>query len=172
MWLRFRSARPPIRTLIAITAVAALAATAAPHPAAASPSDTSPAAYLAAHPGGTIINNTEISYQGGAFIVTLTRDRRSLATADCPTGWFCFYDGINFGYPRGRLSDCGFQDLGNWGWRNRTESVHFKASTGSASFINEAGATDTTLFTASTTRRTLASVTPHGNKADYVYRYC
>lgn len=33
------------------------------------------------------------------------------ASPDCPTGWFCFYDGAAYVYPRGRLSSCGFQGV-------------------------------------------------------------
>lgn len=168
MWTAVRS-RLPVRVLVAAIALVSVMTA---QPAVAAPADTaSPEAYLAAHPGGTVINRNEVSYDGGTFIVTLTRTSLTRAVADCPSGWFCFYDSVNFGYPRGRLSDCGFQDLGTWGWRNRVESVHF-ATSGSVSFINETGTTDTTLFSASTTRRQLATVTPNGNKADYVYRYC
>jgi Peptidase inhibitor family I36 len=132
------------------------------------------AAYLAAHPGGHQITTTDISYGNGAFIVSVDRTTPLVAAAapDCPSGWFCFYDNINFGYPRGKLSDCGFQDLGTWGWRNRTESVHYNMSTGSVTFINETGATDTPLFSVSTSKRTIADVSPYRNQADYVYRYC
>ncbi|HEU4422904.1 MAG TPA: hypothetical protein VFR67_10280 [Pilimelia sp.] len=129
-------------------------------------------AYLAAHPGGVQINRTEISYGDGAFVVTVVRPAGTFGTPDCPGGWFCFYDRTNFNYPRGKLSDCGWQDLGWWGWRNRTESVHYNMSVGSVVFIDETGATDTKLFTASTTRRTIADVYPYRNRADYVFRYC
>lgn len=168
------STRTAIFTAAAIVATATMTATATAAPALATPPDgTSPRdAYLVAHPGGTAISNTEISYSGGIFIVTVSPATGTRASADCPSGWFCFYDGVNFGYPRGRLSSCGFQDLGTWGWRNRTESAHYNASSGSASFINESGSTDTTLFQISPSRRQLATVSPHGNKADYVYRYC
>uniref|UniRef100_UPI001C71C5F8 hypothetical protein n=1 Tax=Microbispora sp. H10830 TaxID=2729109 RepID=UPI001C71C5F8 len=30
---------------------------------------------------------------------------------------------INFGYPRGKLSDCGTQDLAPYGWRDRISSA-------------------------------------------------
>jgi hypothetical protein len=129
-------------------------------------------AYLAANPGGRQINATEISYGDGAFIVTVVPQLGTFGVADCPSGWFCFYDGINFGYPRGKLSDCGWQDLGWWGWRNRTESVHYNMSTGSVSFINETGSIDTVLFSVDTVHRTISDVYPYRNMADYVYRYC
>src|SRR5262245_43326492 len=58
-------------------------------------------AYLISHPGGRQINTTDISYGNGAFIVSVVRATPAAitATADCPSGWFCFYDNINFGYP-------------------------------------------------------------------------
>src|SRR6266511_3440126 len=94
--------------------------------------------YLAANPGGRQINATEIAYGNGELIVTIVPEAGILGVADCPTGWFCFYDYVNFGYPRGKLSDCGWQDLGNWGWRDRTESVHYNTASGSETFINDA----------------------------------
>jgi hypothetical protein len=132
------------------------------------------AAYLTSHPGGRQINTTDIAYGNGAFIVSVVPAAPRVGTAalDCPSGWFCFYDGVNYGYPRGKLSDCGFQDLGTWGWRNRTDSVQYNLSTGSVTFINETGATDTSLFSVSTTKRTIADVSPNRNQADYVYRSC
>jgi hypothetical protein len=129
------------------------------------------AAYLVSHPGGRQINTTDIEYGNGRFIVTVAQVV-PLASPDCPSGWYCFYDGVNFTYPRGKLSDCGFQDLGTWGWRNRTDSVHYNMSSGSVTFINETGTTDTSLFSVSTTRRTIADVSPYRNMADYVYRFC
>lgn len=42
---------------------------------------------------------------------------------DCPATWFCFYDGTNYGYPRGKQRDCGWQDLKTWGWNDRTSSL-------------------------------------------------
>lgn len=157
---------------------------------AAAPADTSAGraaalqrqvdAYLAAHPGGKQINETEIAYGGGAFIVAVAPapggsgaagDVVTLASPDCPSGWFCFYDGVNFTYPRGRLSDCGWQDLGWWGWRNRTESAHSNTS-GTVYFLGETGDTDTIYFSVSPSRRSIADVSPNRNRADYVYRQC
>jgi hypothetical protein len=129
-------------------------------------------AYLAANPGGRQINATEIAYGDGAFIVTIVPEAGILGVADCPIGWFCFYDGVNFGYPRGKLSDCGWQDLGWWGWRNRTDSVHYNMASGSVTFINETGSIDTSLFSVDTVHRTISDVSPYRNMADYVYRFC
>jgi hypothetical protein len=76
-------------------------------------------------PEGTRISINEISYGGGRFVVTYALPgNTTLGVLDCPSGWFCFYDGPNYTYPRGRLSDCGWQDLASWGWQDRTESVH------------------------------------------------
>jgi Peptidase inhibitor family I36 len=129
-------------------------------------------AYLAAHPGGVQINATEIAYGGGAFVVTVVRTGAALSGPDCPAGWYCFYDGINYTYPRGRLSDCGFQRLSTWSWQDRVESAHYNLTTGSVVFIDETGSTDTTLFSVGTSHRAIADVGTARNRADYVFRYC
>jgi ABC-type glycerol-3-phosphate transport system substrate-binding protein len=143
-------------------------------PASADPIEQLIEAYLAAHPGGVRINETELAYDGGTFIVGVAPSTgvAMFAAPDCPNGWYCFYDGTNYAYPRGRLSDCGWQDLGNWGWRNRIESAHYNLSYGNTTFLDETGATDTKLFVISTSARTIADVSPHRNRADYVYRAC
>src|SRR3954469_7012343 len=111
----------------AILMLAAAAPAITPAPAGADPGDSATQrlvdAYLTEHPGGVQTGPADITYGDGRFVVTVARPFRSLSGADCPSGWFCFYDHTGFGYPRGRLSDCGWQDLGTWGWRNRTESV-------------------------------------------------
>ncbi len=150
-------------------------------PSAAAPSTTPVQAqinaHLAAYPGGTQINATEISYADGKFIITFVpAGGVSPNAADCPSGWFCFYDQVNFGYPRGKLSDCGWQDLAWWGWQDRTESAHFNLPAGSVSFINH-GATpdhsfDATVFSVSTSVPTDNDVAPYRNVADHVYRFC
>lgn len=127
--------------------------------------------YLATHPGGRQISATDVAYGDGALIVSVVRTN-ALSGPDCPSGWFCFYDGINYTYPRGKLSDCGFQALSTWYWQNRTESVHYNLSTGSVTFLDETGSLDTILFSVSTSRRTMADVGSARNRADYVFRYC
>ncbi len=133
-------------------------------------STTATAKYLAAHPGGTQINAREISYNDGALIVTVSRDVGTLAAPDCPSGFFCFYDGVNYTYPRGKLSGCGWQDLGTWGWRNRVASVDYDMREGTVGFLNEAGSSDTLLFSVGTSRRSIPDVYPNRDKADYVSR--
>jgi hypothetical protein len=129
-------------------------------------------AYLANHPGGRQINATEIAYGDGDgdFIVTVVRPVGTLAGPDCPSGWFCFYEYTFYRYPRGKLSDCGLQDLREWSWRNRTESVHYNMSSGSVTFIDENG--PTALFWVGTSKRTIGDVGVYRNRADFVYRSC
>jgi hypothetical protein len=75
-------------------------------------------------PGGKQTSRNEVSYDSGKFVVTYALPgARALAAPDCPEGWYCFYEDLNFGYPRGKLQDCGTQDLGVWGWRDRISSV-------------------------------------------------
>ena len=136
---------------LSITLVAAFAWTLhAPAPAGAAPLTTARMdAYLAGHPGGVPVNANEIAYAGGAFIVTLTGPATPAGVQgvpDCPSGSYCFYEWGNFGYPRGRLSDCGTQDLGTWYWRNRTESVQNKTGA-TVQFFNGSIGSGQLLFT-------------------------
>jgi hypothetical protein len=132
---------------------------------------TDPASvYLAAHPGGTKLNHNEVGY--GPLIVTVTHPRATTtAVADCPAGWFCFYAGTNYTYPRGKLSSCGHQNLADYGWTNRIDSVYYDMQNGKVTFYNDASV-DTALFTVSTATRGDADVSPNRDKADYVYRTC
>ncbi|WP_327007994.1 peptidase inhibitor family I36 protein [Dactylosporangium sp. NBC_01737] len=90
-----------LRTTAAILALTGVAPAAAPTPAVAAPGDGPSQhlvdAYLAEHPGGVQTGPSDISYGGGRFVVTVARPATSLAGADCPSGWFCFYNKINFG---------------------------------------------------------------------------
>lgn len=166
------------RTIAICAAIAALLALAASPPAAADPSTSADMqrlvnAELAAHPGGTQLNATQISYHNGAFIVTVARTGAAAPNPDCPSGWFCFYEYTYYGYPRGQLSSCGWQDLAWWNWHDRTESVHNNQSRGTVSFLNHGLSSthsdDVVLFTV-TARQARADVAPHRNLADHVYR--
>ncbi|MBB5867477.1 hypothetical protein F4553_000856 [Allocatelliglobosispora scoriae] len=105
-----------------------------PSPAAAGPAGTASgvlqlemARQLARYPGGVQTTATQISYDGGRFVIDYappSGEVSLLGTPNCPVDWVCFYDLDNYGYPRGKLRDCGWQDLGTWGWRNRLNSVH------------------------------------------------
>jgi len=138
-------------------------------------------AHLRDYPGGVQTGPTEISYLNGRFVMTFVPTGVGTdstdGTADCPSGWFCFYDSINFGYPRGKLSDCGWQDLAAWGWQNRTESAHYNMSTGSVAFINHAAGQanhnfDVAVFAVGTSQTMIADTSPYRNTADHVQRYC
>ncbi|MFK3981847.1 hypothetical protein ACI2K4_15910 [Micromonospora sp. NPDC050397] len=169
------------RSAIVLTAI--VAAVAALTPATAAPPDSAPPTpvqreidkHLAAYPGGEQTGPAEISYAGGAFRITFEPPNGIMGTPNCDLGWFCFYDGVNYTYPRGQLSDCGWQDLAAWGWHDRTESVHFNASSGSVAYLNHSGAGhagDAHLFSSSTANRTDNDVSPWRNQADHVNRYC
>jgi hypothetical protein len=134
-------------------------------------------AYLAGHPGGTQVSANEIAYDNGRFIVSVARlNGAASGTADCPRGWFCFYEYTGFRHPRGQLSDCGWQDLARWGWQNRTASVHYNMPTGYVVFYNHAGGTshtaDAAIFSLDTGYRADSDVAPYRDIADHVRRFC
>ncbi|WFE33948.1 hypothetical protein [Micromonospora sp. WMMD975] len=124
--------------------------------------------YLAAHPGGVPVGANEISYGDGALLVTLRAPAGTYATADCPLGWYCFYDRPDFGYPRGKLSDCGRQNLATWQWQFRVASAHYNIPSGSVTFYYN----QTALFTVSARSRVLADAGPDRDWANYVNRPC
>lgn len=128
---------------------------------------------LELYPGGKQTAPNEVSYDGGRFVVTYAKPGviQPLA-ADCPSGWFCFYDYTNYGYPRGRLSDVGWQDLATYGWHDRTESVHNNTST-AVDFDNHTSGghvNDVFLFCV-TGRGAISDVSPNRNRADHVFRW-
>ena len=135
-------------------------------------------AHLRDYPGGVQTGPYEITYDKGVFVMTFARSEPTPnGVADCPAGWFCFYDFTNYGYPRGKLSSCGWQDLSFYGWHDKTESVHYNISTGSVAFINHAaGETghnfDYAIFGAGTSQPKIPDTAPNRNKADHVERYC
>ncbi|MGW4498587.1 peptidase inhibitor family I36 protein [Micromonospora sp. NPDC004336] len=124
--------------------------------------------YLSAHPGGTPINDNEISYGDGALVVTLRAPVGTYGVADCPLGSFCFYEWPNFGYPRGRLSDCGRQALADWQWQYRVESAHYNIGSGYVSFYYHS----TRLFDVGAANRVRSDASPYRNWANYVERRC
>jgi hypothetical protein len=166
---------PRFRVLV-VVAAAATALLGHTASAAAQPSSTQPAvaAYLAAHPGGRQISPSDIAYANGAFIVTVVRAAGAKAAADCPRNWFCFYDRVNFGYPRGRLSSCGWQDLGKYGWQNRTEAVHVNLPS-KVSFLYHGSAADHSADSTAFSIGPFKSDSDVGsarNRTDHVYRFC
>ncbi|MGK5521455.1 hypothetical protein ACSNN9_19170 [Micromonospora sp. URMC 107] len=164
--IRFRAA-------LAAVLVCALVLVTAPASASAGARDRAAAReemrrYLSTHPGGTPINDNEISYGGGTFVVTLRAPVGTYGMADCPQGWFCFYDRPSFGYPRGRLSDCGRQSLFTWQWQYRVESAHYNIASGSVSFYYHG----TRLFDVGAANRVRSDAAPYRNWANYVERRC
>ncbi len=162
--------------VLALAAVGLVLTAGGPAAAPASPVQAQIDAHLAAHPGGRQVNATEIAYGGGAFVMSFAPPGQHIqGVPDCPPGWFCFYDRVNFGWPRGRLSDCGWQDLADWGWQDRTESAHNNQAAGSVSFINHGSRADhgddQVVFSVAA-GRAIGDVYPYRNTADHVYRYC
>jgi hypothetical protein len=86
--------------------------------------------------GGEEISRHEVSYSDGNFVVGFSDPgHRDTSATDCPRGWICFYERRGYGWPRARLTACGWTDLGWWEWNDRVESV--RNNTGSAlEFIN------------------------------------
>jgi hypothetical protein len=151
---------PVILRFLAVLTLAGAAAAAVPVAA-----DT--AAYLSAHPGGRL-TGADISYSGGAFVVTVRQPPKQNALVDCPSGWFCFYDRPDYGYPRGRLSDCSWQSLATWGWQDRVESAYYNLSRGSVQFLDGG----TGLFQIGVAARAIGDAGSGRNRATDVYRYC
>jgi peptidase inhibitor family I36 len=169
-----------------IVALVALAVLAVPPPPAASAADdllsrqaTSAAELqsqidrqLQVAPGGKQTAPNEASYGDGRFIVTYALPGAARQAApDCPSGWFCFYDGTGFGYPRGRLSDKGWQDLATWNWQDRTDSVHDNTNTAVIFQNHTSGGhvNDQALFCVPA-YSWISDVSPFRNTADHVVR--
>jgi hypothetical protein len=126
-------------------------------------------------PGGTQTAPNEVTYGNGRFVVTYAMPGmvRPMGVADCPVGWFCFYEYTNYGYPRGSLRDKGWQDLANWGWHDRTESVHNATDT-SVDFQNHTSGghgNDQYLFCVLPFGGKDSDVSPYRSMADHVVRY-
>lgn len=159
----------PFRTLTSSIVALFLLGVMLPAPALAGPpTSLKVRQYLAAHPGGTVLNHNEISYQGGEVVVTLDAPVGTYGMADCPSGWFCFYEWPNYGYPRGKLSSCGWQNLSTWSWQFRVESAHYNLGSGHVGFYYH----DQELFRVNPSKRVLADAGQWRNWANRVYRSC
>ncbi|MEV0560974.1 hypothetical protein [Dactylosporangium sp. NPDC050588] len=121
--------------------------------------------YLAANPGGRQTGPGQVSYNGGAVVITVAGGR----AVDCPLGSVCFYDRPDFGFPRGEVHDCGWQDLSTFGWQDRIESAVFNRSHGLAQFFDSG----TPLFSVGVGHRSLPDAgTEARNRATQVYVHC
>ncbi|GIJ33240.1 peptidase inhibitor family I36 protein [Micromonospora sediminimaris] len=161
------------RALLTVIVAVLLAGVTVPAPALAAPAPrtamrTEVARYLAAHPGGTVLNDNEISYRGGELIVTLDAPVGTYGVADCPSGWFCFYEWPNYGYPRGKLSSCGWQNLSTWSWQFRVESAHYNLGSGHVGFYYH----NQELFRINPSKRLHSDAGQWRNWANRVYRHC
>ncbi|WP_435126158.1 hypothetical protein, partial [Micromonospora tulbaghiae] len=99
----------------------------------------------------------------------------STLSSKCSGGWFCFFDGINYTWPRGQLSDCGWQDLQNFGWVDRTESVAQNLPDGWVEYQNHTFGgheNDEHLFYTDTLFDQDSDVSPYRNMADHVWYSC
>ncbi|GAA4588000.1 hypothetical protein GCM10023194_38480 [Planotetraspora phitsanulokensis] len=123
-------------------------------------------------PGGKQTSPNEVSYDNGKFVVTYALPgQRALGVADCPSGWFCFYENINFGYPRGKLSDCGTQDLGQYGWANRISSAD-NSTTNSVEYWEATSFGTLYLFTNFNPGAISYVGNDYNDRADIVHRNC
>lgn len=127
--------------------------------------------HLRLAPGGEQTAPNEITYGDDEFVVTYALpNQRQLAAPDCPTGWFCFYDGRNYVYPRGMLSDCGYQDLDDFGWSDRTSSVD-NGTRSNVRYYNHLDSGPQLLFT-NTAGNNMSLTGTNDNRADHVNRIC
>lgn len=127
--------------------------------------------HLQQAPGGRQTAPNEITYGDDTFVVTYAMpNQRLLASPDCENGWFCFYDGGAYGYPRGKLSDCGFQDLGDFGWSDRTSSVD-NGTSSNVRYYNHRDSGDEYMFTNNAGQHGRLS-SEYTNRADHVVRVC
>jgi hypothetical protein len=127
--------------------------------------------HLQLAPGGEQTAPNEVTYGDGTFVVTYALpNQRQLATPDCPSGSFCFYDGQNYVYPRGKLSDCGYQDLDDFGWSDRTSSVD-NGTASNVRYYNHLDSGPVLLFTNTAGNHGSLSGT-NNNRADHVNRIC
>ncbi|MFI6762537.1 hypothetical protein ACIBF5_25725 [Micromonospora sp. NPDC050417] len=174
-WSRSVTVPMAIATIVATVVAAAPATAGPPEDALPSPVQGEIDRHLASYPGGRQISPTEVSYADGTFIIAFAPPSETTALPNCTAGWFCFYDGVNYTYPRGQLNSCGWQDLAAWGWHDRTESVHYNIGTGSVSFLNHTSSghgSDPVLFSVGVSSTTDNDVSPYRNQADHVNRYC
>lgn len=123
-------------------------------------------------PGGKQTSRNEVSYDGGTFVVTFALPgAEPLSLSDCPSGWFCFWDGGSYTGAMGKLSSCGWQDLDDFGWSDRVSSVYNRTSD-HVQYINHHDSGDELLFTNHAGQNGNLTTGSSNNKADHVNRLC
>jgi Peptidase inhibitor family I36 len=98
------------------------------------------AQVLSDHPGGVLINENQIAWDDGKVVLTIPNGRQPQPEEEqqnllgsvygCPSGWFCFYEHINFNTGtsgrRLQFSLCSTggvaQYLRDYGFENKTSS--------------------------------------------------
>ncbi|WP_371661816.1 peptidase inhibitor family I36 protein [Streptomyces sp. NBC_00280] len=114
---------------------------------------------------GLLAATMVVPASASASVPAATGQALGALAPSCPDNWFCFYDGTNW-VTRGRLSDCGWQNLANWGWQNRIESTYNNTDDW---VWYEDVATGNGWWDAP---RTYYASVPYPNTADWVYREC
>ncbi|MFJ5265300.1 peptidase inhibitor family I36 protein [Streptomyces sp. NPDC088387] len=123
-------------------------------------------------PGGEQTGRNEVSYNDGSFVVTFAPPgAEPLGLSDCPSGWFCFWDGGSYTGSMGQLSSCGWQDLDDFGWSDRVSSVYNRTSD-DVRYYNHHDSGDELLFTNQAGKNGNLTTGTSNNKADHVNRLC
>lgn len=105
--------------------------------------DAQIASLLLQHPDAVQVDERSIGWDDGKVVLVLPEDGVSITSAPasgaaaneesispmvyapvhgCPDGWYCVYEAANFGGRRLQFSDCTRNDLGDYGFRDRTSS--------------------------------------------------
>ncbi|WP_433227373.1 peptidase inhibitor family I36 protein [Actinomadura formosensis] len=121
--------------------------------------------------GGIQTGPSEVSYKGGDVKLIIAK-KQAAGTANCPSGWYCFYQYKDWGGRRLQFKDCGSnQSLTDYGFGNLTTSWHNNSK-------NTVEVYDKSVDPFETLWREL----PHShsqfvgtladNRADFFYAYC
>ncbi len=129
---------------------------------------------LRTSPGGVQINSNQIAWKNGTVVMTFpdaTQPRDSLrAPANCPSLYFCFWAAANFEGRRLQFSDCGVQDLGDYGFRNQTTS--WQNTTADWIQVFQLDVIDDLLWQEAPRSRSANVGAADNDRADYFERVC
>jgi hypothetical protein len=125
------------------------------------------------YPGGKQISANQISYDGGAVVLSFAVPGQVLAST-CPTGYVCLYKGRSFSGDHLDLNTCAWYDLGWNRWQDQTRSVR-NARSRPVAFDNHGSvpshASDRWLFTINS-GASAANLGAHEGKADHIRPQC
>lgn len=176
---RTAPARPATRRAFAaaVAAAAAVVVLCVAGPATAKATtgtDAAVTAFLAAHPDARRAGTHQVSWDGGAVVMTFpdrssgARDLRAASTG-CAAGWSCLYEHSDYGGRRLQFRDCGYtQHLGNYGFANAATS--WINSRGAAAIVRDLP-TGRLLWTAGAYARS-RNVGSANDRADTIYLSC